>query len=645
MQPRRRLPLFEGGGDFHNQEQVDDMPTRYGDLFHDSAKRTITGIGIAPGPSGGDGWQVVSFLPRTNLPEGVGNYSLMVTGVLHNIRRIASTIAPQRGVVQLCLGLDTGAKSPLHQCVFSLNEQTLEGSGIPFGFTMAQRPLASPTISDPFFGDSFDNDSGARWCIWARVYTNGDPLTYNYEFDISDLTWIWWDTGRIPAEDCAVEAYYPASPQPLLFSQAFAHISPNQPGNAGEKWLFFGSVSYEPPIGALGSQPAPVIQLGYTTNSGVAGTVGYQPDSTLAGMVPKIGTNTRWAQSKGNIVIQNLNQGQGSVPIHSHWGFWYGERPSGSFYPAFQARDRQSSGPAFSSRIRSYLFLAIRLDNLFDVVGRYETEVVRATGNRFADPSRPDDPREGAAYVPLERAQSGIVSSPCVMAHGIVSTVGRNDYLCEIWTNRGVMIRGSSAFAVANTARNEGASIMSFAQHGLTPSSPSVQYRMRFTGGALAHPASIPVRDISVLQFNFVRDADPEPALPATPSNPIVVSPGRESPSVASLSLPPHAPDSATDESFVEPEFGDIRGATGYRRTWPLFSRPRRQFPVTWSALLESQARDVMDFLQANPMFRHSLPRDSAIAAFQIGEPELRQISAQAYAVSVDCVELIWTGP
>lgn len=615
------------------------MAIRYGDIHQDSANRTITGLGVSPGPSGGDGWQIVSFLPSTSLPSGVGNYAILVTGVLHNLRRITSTSLPQRGVVQLCLGLDTGAKSPVHQCVFSLNEQTLDGSGIPFGFTMVQNPLGSPSISDPFFGSSFDNASGSKWCVWGRIYTNGDPLTYSYEFDVADLTWIWWDIGLIPAGDVAVEAYYPVAPQPLSASVAFAHISANQPGTAGEKWLYFGSVGYEPPLGALGTQPAPVIQLGYTTDSGVAGTVGVQPGSTLSGMVPKIGTNTRWSQSKGNIVIQNLNQGQGTVPMHSHWAFWYGVRPSGAFYPAFHARDRQTSGALFASRIRNYAFVAVRLDNLLDVLARTETEVASATANRFSTPT------EGEAYVPLERPATGLVSHPCVMTHGIVSTTARQSYLGEIWTDRGNMLRGASVAAISNTSRNEGASIMSFARHGLSPSLPAVQYRARFTGGALAPPTSLAVRDISIVQFNMVRDADPDPALPATPSNPIVVSPGRESPSPASLALPPHAPDAATDEDGGELEEGTIRGTTGYRRTWPLFSRPRRQFPLTWSALLESQARDVMDFLQANPMFRHSLPRDSAIAAFQIGEPELRQISAQAYAVSVDCVELIWTGP
>jgi hypothetical protein len=596
------------------------MPTRYGDLYELPGNITCQGLGVSPGPSGGDGWQILARLPQANLPAGTGRYVIALAGLLSNIRQVVATAGPQRGVIQLCLGLDTGAKSPVHQHVVSLREQAGALEGLPFGFVAAM----TSTVSDPYFGGTFNNASGSQWCLWGRVYTNGDPLTYQCEFDVGDLTWLWWDTDRIAVGDFHVEAYDPTSPLALTTTETMPHYVAAATGTVGQKWLHFGSVVYEPPIGAPGVLPAPIVQFGYTTTA------------SLAGFVAKIGSDGRWAQSRGDSQINTL--GAGAIPISSHWAWWYGAQPAGPFSPAVRALDRQTAGAGSATRLRRYVYVGIRLDNLLDVLTRADVQVLNATANRFSTPS------EGETWIAMERPATGLVSDPCVMVHGIVGTTGRQDYAAEIWTNRAAL-HGVTSFALSNHAQLEGASYMAFIRRGLGASFPAIQYRFRFTGGLNAAPVTLPVRDFYAAQFHFVRDALPDPALPATPSNPIVISPGREAPAVASLPALPFPPDTSYQESWEPWEEGSIQGATGYRRTWPLFARPRRTIPLQWSGMDETDARTLHAFLVASAYFRWTPNRDAEIGVFQMEDPELVQISGQAYAVQVVVAELVWTGP
>jgi hypothetical protein len=597
------------------------MPAlKYGGLVEQSGNTTVTGLGVSPGPQGGDGWQIVAILPAAELPTGASRFAIYVTGKIHNLQNIVSTALPTRGVLQVALGFDTGNVSPVQQFVLPLRTQAGALEGIPFGFSMVQ--FAAPAVSDPFFGATFNPAGGSQFCIWARVYTNGDPLTYNYSFDISDLTWLWWDTGRIPAGDVLVEHYNPTTPVALTTTPALLYSNLNAPGLATESWLHFHSADYAPPVGLRGTMQAPILQFGYTT------------DGTLAGFVAKVGTNGRWAQSHGDVNINSANPS--STPRSAMWGWWYGVQPSGTFRPALRGVERFGLGGSSATRLHRYTYVGIRLDNLLDLLVRTDTEVVGATANRYSTPA------EGSAYVPLERPATGIVSQPCVMATGLVTTTARHDYECELWTNRR-NLRGTTSHVVARAQIAEGCPAMAFAARGLSASAPDVQYRVRFTGGLNAAPFSLPARDISIVQFNFVRDADPDPNGPGTPGAPVVITIGREAAAVTTDL--PYAPDSAVDEEFVEPERQAIRGATGYVRTWPMFIVARRRWTLTWGALPEAQARTLHDFLRANSTFRWAPPREGNVIVTTTDDPDLTQLSAQAYSVSVAVVELIWTGP
>ncbi len=598
------------------------VKTTYGGLVEQGGNITVTGTGIAAGPSGGDGWQIVAILPAEELPSGSSRFALFVHGKIHNIQRLVQTQGPVRGVLQLCLGFDTGGRSPIHCVNLPLRTQSGVLEGIPFGFNVVQ--FSAPAVSDPYFGATFNPSAGSQWCLWARIYTNGDPLTYSYSFDVGDLSWLWFDTGRIPAADALVEHYVPTTPLALTTTAQLAYANLNSPGLAGEKWLHFHGVDYSPPNGTLGQLQAPIFQFGYTT------------DGTLTGWNTMLARQGRWAQSHGDSQIVSL--GASAAPRLAQFGWWFGDQPSGTFLPGFRAQERHTLGGTAATKIHRYTYFGVKLDNLPDVLTRAETSVASATGNRYSA-----TPAEGAAYVPLERPATGAIRSPVVLSSGLIPTTGRQDYEAEIYTNRRPL-RISITHCIARAALAEGCQCMAFSKRGFAASLPDVQYRARFTGGLNAPPLSLSVTDFYIVQFGMIRDPDGDPKMPNTPGNPVEITVGRE----AAASQPdlPIQPDGDVAEDWEEPRIERIEGSTGYKRSWPVFLVPRRRFTLSWSALDEADTTTLIDFLTSNETFAWTPPRESTpIVCKVIDDATAMQISGQVYAVSLTVVELIWTGP
>jgi hypothetical protein len=584
---------------------------RYGDVIPQPGAVNITGIGMQPGPVGGDGWQIAHRLPQDRLPAGTGRYAIIVTGKIGHVHR--SGAVPQRGVIQVCLGHDTGAISPIHKVNIPVGEQLGETEGIPFMFVVLMN--SSPSISDPFFGNTFNNSSGARFCLWARTYWNGDSPQYAVSFDIADVGWLWWDTDRIPSTDQLTEHYHPAVPVSLTTTLAGVFVTSNSPGLVNQKWLHFMALTYEPRQHLAN---APRFDFGWSPTPG-----------SFTGYTATVGTNGRWGQMRalptaGATEEATLSQGC----------FWYQQRPTGVFLPGLRGADRQSGT---ATRVRRVCYVGVRLDNLLDVLQRTETEVVNATCNLNGYPSWPD------VYVPLERPATGTVSLPCVLTHGIVQTTGRQSYDAGINTNLGTVLDFVEMCAQSDAAKQEGVSAMAFSPLGLSPTEPDIQYRALWIGFHNAPPLPLNVRDITIVSFYMVRDPEVLPNVPPAVGPPLVLSPGRESANPASLLQLPIKPDGSMPEDSAREE-ARIDGATGYSRTWPLFAKVRRTFTLSWSRLSESQATTLYGFLRDNPAFALRPHRAAAdIAVVQLDAPLRQQVSAHVFSMVVRCVELIWT--
>lgn len=600
------------------------MPTiRYGDLIPQPGTIQVTGLGSQPGPVGGDGWQTVATLPEARLPAGTGRYAVIVTGKIGNVQR--SGAQPVRGVVQLALGIMSGAPnpSPIHKQVISVNEQLGNFEGVPFMFVMVQQ--ASPLISDPFFGPTWTNGAGAEFALFGRTYWNGDPAAYAVTFDVTEVSWLWFDMDQIPAGEVLADVFVPSSPQALTNGYAGIHLNTNSPGSAGQKWLHFQAITYAPSPGAFGQLPAPSFQFGHSPTAGA-----------FTGFVPKVGTNGRWGQGR------NLGAtGASEKPTLSQGCFWYLVRPSGVFLPGVWGRDRHSlAGPSATTVLRS-VNLSVRLDNLLDVLVRTDEEVANATCNL----SSSIPPFWPTVYVPLERPAAGIVATPVCFVHGIVQTTGLQAYEAALGDNLGAIYDFIDSCAQSDAGRQEGCSAMSFSEHGLPAVAGAIQYRAWFMGGFNSPAVALPVRDITIVQFNLVRDPDVVPNIPPSDVAPFVLVPGRESANPASLSPLPIAPDSEMPED-PSVDIAGIEGATGYVRRWPLDAKVRRWWTLTWSSLSEANRNALATFLETNPAFRFTpLRRTAAIALLALDAPELDQVGGQRYVARLRCVELVWTGP
>jgi hypothetical protein len=293
-----------------------------------------------PGGPGGDGWQIVARLPRASLPAGTGRFVIMCNGTVGQIAVTGGT--PVNGYLQVCLGHASGWKSTVYEQRVSVLEQLGNLDGLAFQFLMVQS--LAPSVIDPEFGATFDNNSGDEWCIWGRTFFNGDPQTYAVQFDVGNVSWLWLDSDRIPAADLLCEVR--TTPLNLTTTPAAVHVNLNAPGSAGQRWLHFYNVTYSPRNYTIGGL-APGFQFGF-----------YDASTVQA----RVGTNWRWGQNRtGRMFGWDSKLCQGA--------FWCGVQPAGTFFPAIDGYDRQQPLGFYSTVTRS-AYVGLRLDNLHDVVTR-----------------------------------------------------------------------------------------------------------------------------------------------------------------------------------------------------------------------------------------------------------------------------------
>lgn len=580
---------------------------RYGDVRNDGSAQ-VTSMAAGPGYTPADGWQIVSRLPASALPAGTTRLGLFASFKVANIRR-TGTQAPQRGVIQVALGTDTGSISPLHEVRIAASESVPDIDGLQQQIAMVQN--FSPAIVDPFFGATWTNGTSPEICIWARCHWNGDAPNYSVTFAVADITWLWFDMDAIPAGDVLAERWSPATPQALTASITGLYRNLNTPGSAGQKWLHFHNVVYRPgPLAGI----APCFRFGYSPSAG-----------SFTGFVTKVGTS-RWGQCTTSLYQQ-------SAPRLHQGCFWYAEQPAGVFSPGLMAFDRQTAVPTLVER---YTYVGIRLDHLYDLLVRTEEVLPAAAASVLYQGTPP--------FTALERTAS-ILSEPAIFGHGVVDTGGRQAFDCSVRTNRGDFPAQSDAFAQADATRLEGTSSFAIGRHGIPRGSPALQYRAYFRGGlSVPSHALLTVRDFLLLQVNLVRDPEIIGVEPVAPGNPIVITPGREGPSLGSLLALPVQPDAAHPEEASTPSSASIAGATGYRRGWPLFVAVRGQWALVWSRLRPEQADELFAFLAANPAFRWRPHREAELSVIQVSRPELDQVSGHVQSVQVRVAQLLWQG-
>lgn len=580
---------------------VDSGETVYLRRLDDQGAKTVSTMGLQPGPVGGDGWSVVAELPTARL-ESNHHYAFVVTGKVANIRRTGA--APVSGLIQLCLGDASGTKSPIQLVQIGAGETLAADEGLPFSFLLVFSSL--PAVSDPVWGPVWPNSAPLQ--LLGRTWWRNDVPAYAVEFDVVDLCWVWADLDAIPATDQMVTVTTtPVSLTAAPWQNIASSI--NNAGTAGQTWAHFFSLLYDPGVGAV-----PALQIGSST--GV----------NLAGFAAKHGTGLRWGIGHRGTAVAGVR--------HHHGSFWVQTNAGATNLPSCRGYDRVAGAAA--TVVRRFACVSIRLDDLPGVAWN-TTEVSANLTDQIATLFT------GQRRWALELVGQQRSVIPWVFASGTVQRNGtaRRSFASWVDTDGGEV--PAYSLTGVKTEGDEAVPSYSSGATGIGPTSPSIQYRARWLEqvfGGVHHD----VRDIYLLSVFPVKDPDNLP--PGIPSvgPPTAIVPGTEGLSPASLAAPPLAPDVSVGET-INWRRQELRGSTGYVRTWGVFVRPRRTFTVSWGPVTAAQRDTLVAFLAANLAWKLTPPRETPIAVVAVGELRWEQSSGQTFRVDIEVAELVYTTP
>lgn len=577
---------------------------RYGGLLASPPTQTVQGMG----QFANDGWQQLAALPGAAF-TGSSQWAFLVRGKIANIQTSGAT--PLRGLAQVCLGLVAGSRHP--EFLFDIPLQSLVPStdGIPFEFLV----LITSSFSDVLLGSSWD-PSANELCLFARSYWNGDATAYAASFDVADVTWQWFDLGAIPSghwiadRDSPSLAMGPSSSYQRLGGVAF--------GADGDRWLMFSNAWYVPLQHATAT---PYFEFGVT------------PTGTAGGFARGLGNGGRWGQNRYP-TTSNLTR----IPAMHQGGFWV-------YDPATSTTQTMAkASSAIPCTLKRYTALGIRIDTLPDVAASWNHS---AAG--FAAGKPRTDPDWGDPNFTLERPALGQLTQPIVMMQGLMRYPLRTAYAARLFENASAnRWNGETVGAQADPSYGEACtSMVLLNDRPFQYASPAMQWHGVFVGTPASAPAGVQiVHDMTMVRFHPVRDPENLNTPPGTRPAPIVLVPGRQSDTASVLSPPPVLP-SAAFQTHGPVITEEVRSDLGYRRRWPLGFRGGRSWSVVWPRLLEDDARAVRTFLVEHLAWRLVADGTTQRAVMNTARPSMVNLQGNPhlFSVSVDVVELIWTGP
>ena len=149
-----------------------------------------------------------------------------------------------------------------------------------------------------------------------------------------------------------------------------------------------------------------------------------------------------------------------------------------------------------------------------------------------------------------------------------------------------------------------------------------------------------------LMTVGFFLDDNPANIPNVVPISPLpaLLIPGREAIGLGSLNAIPFEPDAKSAVTLEVPLLG-LRTDTGYERTWPKFSKVRREWRWSWQRLSRADRDTLEAFLIANPTFKYTEPDAAAATAFAVtGRPESID-EGFLYTVTCNVGELVFVGP
>ena len=589
---------------------------RYAELHASPPLQTVQTVGTAAGPSGGDNWTQLASLPASKM-AGTSQYAVLVTGKIGRVQ-LAGTGAA-KGMIQLCLGTTAGTRLPEFRVNIPVDQAPLlnaQLSGLSFQFLL----FVTTAIPDSVLGSSF-NPAGSQLCLWGRTYTNGDAQTYAVSFVVADVHWLWFDIGRIPSGHFAMTSAVGTNPFPTTVPTSWQSMGAAF-GGAGQQWLHFANVWYE--------------TLGYQALS-PRFAFGISADGTAGNRVVKVGNSGRWGRNRTPFVAGSTETAM--VQIGCLWSHTNAGATTTYGYHVWEPAPATSVG-------KRWRHLAIRIDPLTDVRVRQQAGP-DALAQTISVPTWPNQ------FLTIERPAVGLLTEPIVLCHG---TVHHNPpplfnpqaaFGCRVFSetpNDPLAIGDLGCFPQSDASRGEAASSIAFGRRTFQTLSPAMQWRASFPGDDVFASAVLQnVYDFGFVAFHPVRDPENVTTGPGSPLPPLLLVPGKQSPDPGSLSPPPHAPNGDVLERG-ELERKQIKGGTGYTRSWPMGAKALRVMTINFGPLAETPAEAVFDFLIATPAWRYTPPRSAALAVLTISRPVMTPASHRTFSISVDVAVLVWTG-
>jgi hypothetical protein len=523
-------------------------------------------------------WQQVDAIPLGHLPAGASKrLALVVTGFVCQVRTVGAT--PERGVLEVCMGLTGGARSTFHRARFSLRHESLKTTlwaGMPFTFIMVQQSAGTgrPAISDPTFGAT-TNTSAAEFGLYARLNWNGDTPAYAASATepplVRDVRWFWADMDELEALDLVLAERDE--------SGALDWTSSNAIGASSQSWCL---------LHATYMQPSPTV-----------------PPPDLQHGAARSGAWVVESSARTNRPHPTGVPTPTEVPVVTTIGSM--QRLETEVVEAFGRMRLTDQIASVVPVVQAHTMLAIRVDlGLTPQAGSYVASHGEATELYDGQPWTPYSRHEVSAPA----APVGVLQLACATFQ--VLEPGGNGFRAHTaLEDQGATYPSAFAYVegAASFGYQERIPVLDLQARTL-PFEAVDEARLHFVrfwfqnSGPFA-PAS--VTEISHAVFNRVHDQSlsaPKWVIPT----PIELSLHGEGPLVGALPSPPYPPIAATPVRVSGHEIGRIRARAGYSRTWPNWIKPRRVLALTWGPLAASHGAAVSVFLRENRNFALPTP-------------------------------------
>lgn len=681
--------------------------TRYADLHLSPPSLRVQTVGTVQGPPLGDGWSLVTNLPAEKMPAGAGEYAVVVSGKIGDLLVSGSAPSsgvmqlclgttqnlrlPHMRVSQsltIPMGAQEGVPFQFLLVVSAADPDPVLGASFAPAAGSNELVLWGRTYlnGDPqtYYAEFTVADVSWLWFDLARIPSSdvhfteeavGAILTKE-RFKLRGLSPVigatdetWLHFGNVWYEPRQHLAKAPRFRMGLV-PEGAAPISPSCTvslvgGAGGARARFTASPgTFLDPFWRVGS--------GVSVSGSALGTQGAGGNNSPFEIAQRV-----FARSGDGSWIELEGVGAGAFVVegprvftlepwhvetmlgNSTWGV--NRKPATSLLPevpqvqqgAFWAWTNTSSvtqvgydawedaTTTAGAIMRRWRHLAVRIDQLPDV--RHDTRMgPNAGGVRLID-------NWEGTFLTVERPapDPGVLVEPIVMVHQVAKVAGQVGAYGSRVTEIGGTFDGEAItetlLPLADAAKGEAVSSIALGRRIFQTLSPSMQWRAHLVGSDSSPPTVQQVFDFQFVAFHPVREPRNVSTPPGPPLAPIILSPGKQGPSPESLPVPPTEPNANPPEAGenVRPQ---IRGATGYRRSWPIGSKPLRRLTVTWGPLPESEAGAMFEFLRDNPTWRYTPPRSAAQSAMNTSSPVMTPASHRSFTVSVDVVILVWTG-